>query len=93
VAHSQVVPVPSAQLLALNRAIEADPDAPGHYVLRGEEWLMYDQPERARMDFLMARQLAEELVNQSAWGYLYQAYLDRADAGLRQCGVYLAEQH
>lgn len=69
----------------LNHLIERDPAIPVHYLLRGEEWLAYGQPDRARADFLKARDLAIGLSRRAEWGYIYQAYVDRAEAGLREC--------
>lgn len=73
------------QLYWLTQAIEAQPDAPVNYLLRGEEWLVSGDLQRARDDFLRARSKAQRLLDSSAWGYLYQAYIDRALQGLRQC--------
>jgi hypothetical protein len=73
------------QVRFLSRLIEADPDAPVNYLLRGEEWLLCGEPGRARADFEAARDRSERLLGQSSWGYIYQAYMDRAEAGLRQC--------
>ncbi len=71
----------------LTRMVELSPEAPVNYVLRGEEWLIYGEVERARTDFERARAQADHLLSESAWGYVYQAYIDRADAGLRQCDI------
>jgi hypothetical protein len=73
------------EIALLNRLIEHDPALPVHYLLRGEEWLACGRPDRARVDFLSARNLARGLFAQADWGYLYQAYVDRAEAGLREC--------
>jgi hypothetical protein len=64
-----------------------------NYLLRGEEWLARGFVEQARDDFLSARSYSEDLLEQSAWGYVYQAYIDRAEVGLLQCSVetYLSE--
>ena len=78
----------SASVGLLSRAIGKHPDAPVNYLLRGEAWLALDQTDRARADFETARRLAEGLLTQSAWGYIYQAYIDRADAGLRSVGSF-----
>ena len=74
------------QVWLLSQAIEADPDSPVNYVLRGQEWLALGEWARAQTDFLTARALAEDLLQGSAWGYLYQMYIDWADLGLRQSG-------
>jgi len=74
-----------AHLRMLTRAVEAYPDAPVNYLLRGEEWLAIGWLNEAKADFEAARALAVEAVKDSAWGYVFQAYVDRADAGLRQC--------
>jgi tetratricopeptide (TPR) repeat protein len=73
------------QLQMFTRAVEAYPDAPVNYLLRGEEWLAIGRLDDARADFVAARALAEKQATDSAWGYVFQAYVDRADAGLRQC--------
>jgi hypothetical protein len=73
------------QLFLLSRAIKADPNAPVNYLLRGEEWLARGQVEQAQVDFLRARARAEDMLRESAWGYIYQSYIDRVDAGLRYC--------
>lgn len=75
------------QLRVLTRLIEREPDVPLHYVLRGETWLMYGYLDHAREDFLAARRLAVDVATASGWGYLAQAYVDRAEAGLRRCSV------
>jgi hypothetical protein len=79
----RVASTPQARFLS--RLIEADPEAPVNYLLRGEEWLVCGQVEQARADFEAARARSERLLNQSAWGYIFQSYIDRAEAGLRQC--------
>ncbi|GEM_PF-1494029 len=69
----------------LGHAIAREPHVAVHYLLRGEEWLLRGQAERARADFLRARELAAQSLARSDWGYINQAYCDRAEAGLRQC--------
>jgi hypothetical protein len=73
------------QIRFLSRLIEVRPDAPVNYLLRGEEWLVCGRPEQARADFEEARARSEHLLRESAWGYILQSYIDRAEAGLRQC--------
>lgn len=77
----------SFQMRILTRLIQREPDEPVHYVLRGEEWLAHGEIARACADFAIARRLADARAAQSDWGYLYQAYSDRAMIGLRCCGV------
>lgn len=77
----------SLQVRLLSRAIQADPGAPVHYLLRGEEWLACGEIERARADFETVLTQTEPLLHQSDWGYIFQAYIDRARAGLRRCGA------
>jgi len=84
-AKEQRGPRGTFQVRFLSRLIEMDPEAPVYYLLRGEEWLICGQFELARADFEAARTRAERLLSQSAWGYIYQSYIDRAEAGLRQC--------
>ncbi|MBN1678756.1 MAG: hypothetical protein JW966_00595 [Anaerolineae bacterium] len=79
----------SSQIRLLTYAIEAEPDAPVNYLLRAEEWLARGQVTWARSDFDMARALYEEALENSAWGYVYQYGLDRANVGLRQCDMVL----
>lgn len=81
----RVGPAWTPQVRLLSRLIEANPDAPVNYLLRGEEWLACGQFEQARADFEAAWARSERLLVQSAWGYIYQSYIDRAQAGLRQC--------
>ncbi len=69
----------------LGHAIQRDPQAAVHYLLRGEEWLLRGELARARADFLRAQTLAARDLARSDWGYINQAYSDRAEAGLRQC--------
>jgi hypothetical protein len=78
-------PGETSQVHWLSRLIEQEPDAPVHYLLRGEEWVISGRWAEARADLEQARDLAEERLAQSAWGYIYQAYIDRAEAGLRRC--------
>jgi hypothetical protein len=73
------------QVRFLSRLIEVAPDAPVNYLLRAEEWLLCGERAQARADFEAARDRSQRLLGQSAWGYIYQAYIDRAEAGLRQC--------
>jgi len=82
-----IAPTPPgpAPVRGLTRLIALHPSAPVHYLLRGEEWLACGRCDLARADFEAARSLALRDLATSAWGYLAQAYLDRADAGLRQC--------
>ncbi|MCD4686432.1 MAG: hypothetical protein K8S97_10900 [Anaerolineae bacterium] len=75
------------QMRALTRLIQREPDIPVHYLLRGEEWLVLGDLARARADFEQAQALATALLIESDWGYVLQAYLDRAEAGLRCCGA------
>ena len=81
-----VKPGRRAQIAVLSWLINADPDAPVNYLLRGEEWLACGYAHNARKDFARARALAAQAYQTSAWGYIYQSYIDRADAGLRHCG-------
>lgn len=74
------------QIDDLSDAIEDAPDAPGNYVLRGEAWLACGEIARARADFEAALSRAVDALQASEWGYLVQAYYDRAAAGLQRCG-------
>ncbi len=74
---------PIIRLLTLT--IQREPEAAVHYLLRGEEWLLRGELVRARADFLRAQALAARSLARSDWGYIDQAYQDRAEAGLRQC--------
>jgi hypothetical protein len=73
------------QIRALTAAIRRYPHEPANYLLRGEERLAQGLIEAAAEDFQAVLVYAEPLLASSAWGYIYQAYLDRATAGLRQC--------
>lgn len=76
----------TVQLDLLTQAIDAQPDVPVNYLLRGDEWLVLGDCDRARADYEQARRLAETCLARSAWGYIYQAYIDRANMGLHMCG-------
>lgn len=84
--------IPDSALL-LSETIAQVPDEPVNYLLRGEVWLRAGDTGRAADDFLKARELAERRWASSAWGYLDQAYRDRAEAGLAACGASGARQH
>ncbi len=73
------------EIALLSHLIERSPAHPVYYVLRGEEWLACGYPDRARLDFLAAKERAAELFARAEWGYIFQAYVDRAEAGLREC--------
>ena len=68
----------------LDYAIQQEPDAPVNYLLRGEFWLQAGDYQRAWDDFEAARELAQEALASSDWGYIYQSYIDRADVRLHQ---------
>ncbi|NDJ79200.1 MAG: hypothetical protein GYB65_23365 [Chloroflexi bacterium] len=82
--HPPQAEVP-AQVFWLTQAIENDPGAPVNYLLRAEEWLAAGDIGAARADFIVARDMAQDLFETSAWGYIFQSYVDRAEIGLRQC--------
>lgn len=72
------------RLAALDLAIQRQPDAPAHYLLRAEYHLAVGMPtvdilEAARADIERAQSLAEAALTDSAWGYIWQSYLDRAE--------------
>lgn len=71
----------------ISETIERYPDAPVNYLLRGEAWLSAGEIDRAAADFEIARALSARRLAQSAWGYVEQAYLDRAQVGLAECGL------
>jgi len=72
-------------VLLLSETIERYPEEPVNYLLRGEAWLTAGDPRRAASDFEAARDLVRQRLAQSAWGYVEQAYLDRAMIGLAEC--------
>lgn len=79
-------PVPDPPVVALlSETIARYPDEPVNYLLRGEAWLSAGETRRATADFEVARRLARRRFAESAWGYLAQAYFDRAEAGLAMC--------
>ena len=79
------VPPMLNRLDLLTRAIEAHPEAPANYVIRGELLLEAEDYELAAQDFETALSLAQPLAESSNWGYINQALIDRARQGLRQC--------
>ena len=79
----------AARLRKLDRAIEAAPDAPVNYVLRGELRLKLGQRDEAAVDFQRALALAESAFTASDWGVIAQTMSDRALAGLRRAGYRL----
>lgn len=74
----------AARLATLAQAIEAHPDAPANYVLRGELWLALGDPTAAAANFRQALERAERALEASAWGIIAQAVRDRALAGLAE---------
>jgi len=72
-------------ILLLTETIGQRPEEPVNYLLRGEAWLRAGDRRRAVDDFVIARDLAAQRFAQSAWGYLDQAYFDRAQIGLAAC--------
>lgn len=73
------------RLELLTREIEAHPEAPANYVIRGELLLDAEDYALAAQDFETALNLAQPLAESSNWGYINQALIDRARQGLRQC--------
>jgi hypothetical protein len=69
----------------ISETIEQHPDGPVNYLLRAEAWLSAGEPECAASDFEIAQELAARRLSHSAWGYVEQAYLDRAMIGLAEC--------
>lgn len=67
------------RLTALDLAIQRQPSAPAHYLLRGEYHLAVGMIEAARADIERVQSLAEAALADSAWGYIWQSYLDRAE--------------
>jgi hypothetical protein len=72
-----------ARVRGLDQAIEATPDTPGTYVLRGELYLRAKEYALAEADFRAAYELAVQQFERSDWGIMAQAMQDRALAGLR----------
>ncbi len=77
--------VDTPAILLLNETIQQRPDEPVNYLLRAEARLRAGDRRQAAEDFVTARELAARRYAQSAWGYLDQAYCDRAQAGLAAC--------
>jgi len=81
---------PQLRLLReLDQAILNYPDTPMNYVLRGEFWVKYFQPEKAILDFEKALRLAQDELDRSDWEYREQAVIDRAEQGLRKARQFL----
>lgn len=70
------------RLYVLDTAIERYPDAPVNYLLRGEFWFEQGDLQQAQADFIKVCDLAEQALQTSGWGYIYQSYLDRAEQRL-----------
>lgn len=77
-----LTPIP---VLLLSETIEAEPDVPVNYLFRAEEWLVRGCVDEAQADFAAAHDLAADALERSAWGYLYQYYMDWAEDGLQRC--------
>lgn len=75
-----------AEVAWLTEAIQAALDAPVNYLYRAEEWLVRGAVMEACADFRAAHRRAVEGLARSAWGYLYQWYIDWAEDGLNRCG-------
>lgn len=73
----------SERLDALNRAIDAAPDAAANYVLRAELFLQRGQVVLARADYTKALTLAEAQLDYARWGHVLQSIADRAREALR----------
>ncbi|NDJ86061.1 MAG: hypothetical protein GYB66_09260 [Chloroflexi bacterium] len=80
------------RLRLLHRAIEGSPNAPVNYVFRGEYWLQKGSLQAAITDFETAITLATQQREDSDWGYLEQALIDRARQGLRLARTSLTQQ-
>ncbi len=74
----------NSRLDALTRKIEAYPNAPVNYVLRGEVYSEGGDDDLAAADFRRAIELADARDQALDWGYINASYVDRARAGLRQ---------
>lgn len=72
------------RLEALDWAIQARPEAPMNYVLRGELYSEMGEDELALEDFEWALEQASRQVNEADWGVVAQAVQDRALRGLEQ---------
>ena len=75
------------QLQAFSASIQANPDAPTAYVLRGELFLKRKQYLLAQADFEKAVQLTEQQIDQTRWGIVAQTMRDRAERGLAHVGI------
>lgn len=70
------------RLIALDERIDAEPEAAGNYVLRGELFLHLRDYERAYADFQRGLERAQVEYASSDWGIVAQAMQDRALMGL-----------
>jgi tetratricopeptide (TPR) repeat protein len=80
---NEITPVVS-RVEFLTMAIEAYPDSPVNYVLRGEALADVGDYGLAAEDFQKALELADTQAEGANWGYIYQALADRAREGLRR---------
>ncbi|GAB4324549.1 MAG: hypothetical protein Kow00117_12620 [Phototrophicales bacterium] len=70
------------QLVELDDAIALHPESPTNYLLRGEVYLIMNQPQIALADFEKAFELASEHLEKTHWGVVMQVVQDRAQRGL-----------
>lgn len=78
------------RLLALTAQIDAHPDGPANYVLRGELYLKAGEAALAAADFRQALALTQALLETANWGFIAQALEDRARTGLERAARRLA---
>lgn len=72
-----------AQLAELTAHIEAYPEDPSNYVIRGEVYMEMREYALAAADFQQGYELAEAQFTTADWGFMAQALRDRALDGLK----------
>jgi hypothetical protein len=81
------------RLRALNQAIAGADNTPTNYVLRGELYLELGAYKLALADFEHAEKLATYQLDEHNWGFIAQAMLDRAQAGMVKAKRHVNDAH
>ncbi len=77
-------PPEKSRLEELTDAIKAFPNSPTNYILRAEVLYALRDYEASAQDFYTGWKLAREAAQTADWGYIYEALIERAEAGLHR---------